>query len=48
MIIVHDSMCRKYRVIDVCPLTTLLQCLKTNDHIRIRNTGWNEMGFFIS
>lgn len=34
-----------YALIETRPANTLLRCVKTGDHIVIRNNGWHDLGF---
>jgi hypothetical protein len=45
MITIKDFKGRIYDVLETGVTTTLLRCVKTGDHIRIRSYGWHEIGF---
>jgi len=45
MVTVKDAKGLVYKLLDQNVSTTLLECLTTGMRVRIRNNGWDEIGF---
>lgn len=42
---VSDFKGRLYEILEIGNKTTLLKCIMDNSHVRIRNYGWEAIGF---
>lgn len=45
MTTVVDFKLRLYNILEIGRNTVLLECLQTRDRVRVRTTGWSEIGF---